>query len=378
MRSRWAGRARPCCCAGLGTIGFNVAHAYLIGGRGDPLTVWRCVVASLPPVLMILSFQVLIAIVKWVMFHLGRPLNSAAALAPTMPVPGYGLVPPPGPYGLFPPHPVYGQVPSAQDAKTGTGENGGGEQPEPTKRAAVEVFLSRLAPEELGLATAAARVVTGTWPARASRCEETYAGRDPGGVAASPTRPPPRPGARAGRSASSRLGPGELLAAPGELGCARAAAVYAALGFPVVPMHAASPQGSCSCPDPACSDPGKHPRLGGWQRLASTDPATVGEWWRRWPDANLGLATGRRFDVLDLDGDLGVEALRAALSIAPPEHPGPVARTGGGGWHLLYAPTGLGNRVGLLAGVDWRGRHGLIVAPPSRHASGTATPGPGP
>jgi hypothetical protein len=173
-------------------------------------------------------------------------------------------------------------------------------------------------------------------------------------------------------SLPARLGPGELLAAPGELGCARAAGVYAALGFPVVPMHASQPAGGCSCLDLACSDPGKHPRLAGWQRLASTDPATVGEWWRRWPQANLGLVTGRRFDVLDLDGDLGVEALRAALSIAPPEHPGPVAHTGGGGWHLLYVPTGLGNRVGLLPGVDWRGRHGLIVAPPSRHASGTS------
>jgi hypothetical protein len=48
-----------------------------------------------------------------------------------------------------------------------------------------------------------------------------------------------------------------------------------------------------------------------------------------------------------------------------------VARSGGGGWHLLYAPTGLGNRVGLLPGVDWRGRDGLIVAPPSQHTSGT-------
>jgi hypothetical protein len=168
----------------------------------------------------------------------------------------------------------------------------------------------------------------------------------------------------------ARLGPGELLAAFGELGCARAAAMYAALGFAVVPMHASQPGGGCTCPDPNCSDPGKHPRLAGWKRLASTDPAVVGEWWRRWPQANLGLVTGRRFDVLDLDGDLGVEALRAALSIAPGEHPGPVARTGGGGWHLLYVPTGLGNRVGLLPGVDWRGRGGLVVAPPSQHASG--------
>jgi hypothetical protein len=168
----------------------------------------------------------------------------------------------------------------------------------------------------------------------------------------------------------SRLGPGELLTALGIQDCGRAAGVYAALGFPVIPMHSAKPGGGCSCPNPRCPDPGKHPRLRGWQQLASIDPAVVGEWWRRWPQANLALATGRRFDVLDLDGEQGVEALRAILSIAPIEHPGPVARTGGGGWHLLYGPTGLGNRVKLLPGMDWRGRSGLIVAPPSCHASG--------
>jgi hypothetical protein len=138
----------------------------------------------------------------------------------------------------------------------------------------------------------------------------------------------------------------------------------------MVPMHTAQPGGDCTCRDPGCPDPGKHPRLRGWQRLAAVDPGLAGEWWRRWPDANLGLATGRRFDVLDLDGEEGVEALRTIMSIAPAEHPGPVARTGGGGWHLLYAPTGLGNRVRLLPGVDWRGRGGLIVAPPSQHRSG--------
>jgi len=168
----------------------------------------------------------------------------------------------------------------------------------------------------------------------------------------------------------ARVGPGDLLAALGDLDCGRAAETYAALGFPVVAMHTTRPGGGCTCAGPGCRYPGKHPRLTGWPRQASTAPATVRGWWRRRPDANVGLATGRRFDVLDLDGSQGVEALRAALSIAPHQHPGPVARTGGDGWHLLYAPTGLGNRVGLLPGVDWRGSGGLIVAPPSRHASG--------
>ena len=273
--------------------------------------------------------------------------------------------------------------------------NGGGgvEQVEATKRRQVEAFLGQLDADQLDrLGTlgprAAAREVTGTLNGQGMAVSERYVqqilddwtaarrgaarvGRAAGDRARRrPAVPLPAANGQPRTGDPARLGPGELLAALGELGCARAAAVYAALGFPVVPMHAAQPGGGCSCADPACSDPGKHPRLGGWKRLASTDPAVVGEWWRRWPDANLGLVTGRRFDVLDLDGDLGVEALRAVLSIAPAEHPGPVARTGGGGWHLLYAPTGLGNRVGLLPGMDWRGRDGLIVAPPSQHASG--------
>jgi hypothetical protein len=118
----------------------------------------------------------------------------------------------------------------------------------------------------------------------------------------------------------ARLDAGDLLAALGELGCAQAAEAYTALGYPVIPMHAARPGGGCTCADPTCSEAGKHPRLAAWPRLAATHPTTVGGWWRRWPDANLALATGRRFDVLDLDGEQGVEALRAVLSIAPWEH----------------------------------------------------------
>jgi Bifunctional DNA primase/polymerase, N-terminal len=110
-----------------------------------------------------------------------------------------------------------------------------------------------------------------------------------------------------------RLGPGDLLAALGELPCAWGAPLYAALGFSVVPMHTAQPGGRCSCADTGCSDPGKHPRLRGWQRLAAADPAVVGEWWRRWPQANLALMTGRRFDVLDLDGEQGMEGATRRL-----------------------------------------------------------------
>jgi hypothetical protein len=139
----WPGAAMLLC--GAGTIAFNVGHAYLIGGRGDPLTVWRCMVAALPPVLMMLSFQVLIAIVKWVMLHLGRPLNSATALSPTMApgmVPGYG-------YSAFPPHPLYTQQPSSGYSELG--QNG---QSEATKRAQVERYLAQRSADELARLTA--------------------------------------------------------------------------------------------------------------------------------------------------------------------------------------------------------------------------------
>jgi Bifunctional DNA primase/polymerase, N-terminal len=48
-----------------------------------------------------------------------------------------------------------------------------------------------------------------------------------------------------------------------------------------------------------------------------------------------------------------------------------LVRTGGGGWHFYLVPTGLGNvHPAGLDHVDWRGRGGYVVAPPSRHATG--------
>jgi hypothetical protein len=45
--------------------------------------------------------------------------------------------------------------------------------------------------------------------------------------------------------------------------------------------------------------------------------------------------------------------------------------TGGGGWHVWFTPTGLGNRPPRgLDHVDWRGKGGCVLAPPSRHISG--------
>jgi hypothetical protein len=45
---------------------------------------------------------------------------------------------------------------------------------------------------------------------------------------------------------------------------------------------------------------------------ATTTLSRINAWWKACPDANVGLRTGIRFDVVDLDGPEAVAALKAA------------------------------------------------------------------
>jgi hypothetical protein len=133
----------------------------------------------------------------------------------------------------------------------------------------------------------------------------------------------------------------------------------------------------CSCGDRACAQAGKHP-LGALVphglREATCNRARILAWWTQHPHANVGLATGHRFDVLDLDGPAGVAALREFADRHGTRLPasGPVVRTGRGrgSWHYYLAPAGLPRRHGLLDGVDYQALGAYVVAPPSRHATG--------
>ncbi|WP_433301319.1 bifunctional DNA primase/polymerase [Actinoplanes sp. CA-030573] len=148
-----------------------------------------------------------------------------------------------------------------------------------------------------------------------------------------------------------------------------AALAYARHGIPVLPVHTPDPSGGCSCDRGVrCDSPGKHPRLRHGLNEASTDPRLIELWWGRWPEANVGLRTGIAMDVADIDSAEGWHGLTHLLGGELPA--GPRVRTGGGGWHLWFAPLGFGNRVRLLPGLDWRGVGGYVVAPPSRHARG--------
>jgi hypothetical protein len=117
---------------------------------------------------------------------------------------------------------------------------------------------------------------------------------------------------------------------------------------------------------------GKVPRLAAWPTQATTDAATLRRWWRTWPTADLGIATGDGLVVLDVDPRHGGDSSLADLE----RHHGPLldtprALTGGGGVHVYLAVEQLiGNRAALVPGIDLRGDGGFVVAPPSKHANG--------
>lgn len=148
-----------------------------------------------------------------------------------------------------------------------------------------------------------------------------------------------------------------------------AALAYARHGWPVFPLH--NPEvGGCSCGRP-CKDIGKHPRTLHGVLDASTDTAVIQRWWRMWPEANVGLATGAASGIIVLDVD-DMESLRHLETIhgALPET---ASVSTGKGQHFYFTHPGgvVRNSNGDIApGIDIRGHNGYAVAPPSRHANG--------
>lgn len=145
-------------------------------------------------------------------------------------------------------------------------------------------------------------------------------------------------------------------------------------GMAVFPVWWPSPDGKCACPKGDCKRPGKHPITGNGFKNASTDPAQIARWWKVYPKANIGLATGAvsGLVVLDIDGPGGENAIAGLdMPITPMQRTG---RTDGGR-HVFFAhpgtPTPGGESIGGLKGLDIRGDGGYVVVAPSMHYSGT-------
>lgn len=163
------------------------------------------------------------------------------------------------------------------------------------------------------------------------------------------------------------------VAAPSQKELLTAALAYAKrLESAVIPLHSII-NGKCTCNKSKCQSPGKHPRVSNWQDVATKDKATIKKWWEQWPGSNIGVVTGEDsgFFVLDVDGDQGKESLDRLIDHYG-EFPETVEQiTGSKGSHYLFKyREGIGNKVGLLPGIDIRGTNGFIVVSPSIHISG--------
>lgn len=103
------------------------------------------------------------------------------------------------------------------------------------------------------------------------------------------------------------------------------------------------------------------------ERLATREQ--VQAWWTNWPDANIGIVTGKLSGVvvIDADGPEGVASLRTLGAIPPT----PAVQTSRG-WHYYFAHPGseVKTRAKILPDLDVRGDGGYAVAPPSTHSSG--------
>jgi hypothetical protein len=111
----------------------------------------------------------------------------------------------------------------------------------------------------------------------------------------------------------------------------------------------------------------KEPLIPNWPNEATTDEAKIREWWTRWPNANIGIVTGRYRDgyfiVLDFDPRNGGDWFDdVGEDILPPTW---VVHTPSGGRHYYYRTRELLRSAKLPGGVDLKGDGGYVVAPPS-------------
>jgi putative DNA primase/helicase len=123
-----------------------------------------------------------------------------------------------------------------------------------------------------------------------------------------------------------------------------------------------------------CVPGAKEPLLKDWPNRATLDPRTIESWWRKWPIANIGVATGgaMRLLVIDVDPEADGESSMANLEREYGSLPATIESvTPRGGRHLyMTVPSGRPlpvNGVSKLApGIDTRCRGGFAGGPAQR------------
>ena len=100
---------------------------------------------------------------------------------------------------------------------------------------------------------------------------------------------------------------------------------------------------------------------------ATTDPQQISDWWKKWPDALIGMPTGEKSGIAVVD--LDVKNGKNGFAFVPDweSRSNVIARTQSGGAHLYYKHDGrvLSQSDQIAPGVDTRAKGGYVIVPPS-------------
>jgi hypothetical protein len=119
----------------------------------------------------------------------------------------------------------------------------------------------------------------------------------------------------------------------------------------------------------------KTPLTASWKRDATTDPQVIAAWWRRWPRANVAVATGAPGpDVLDVDvkaGREGMDLFERARRAGLLRGAAAIVRTPSGGLHVWFAGSDQhGGAVGEGRALELKAVGGYVLVPPSETDAG--------
>ena len=146
-------------------------------------------------------------------------------------------------------------------------------------------------------------------------------------------------------------------------------------GWLTFPVHSVGEDGTCSCRNQDCAQTGKHPMTPRGFKDATIDEATIRTWWRKHPNANIGIATGSQSGLLVLDIDPehgGLTSLNEFEDENGLLPDGPQVQTGRRGFHIYFVHPGgnVKSKIGVIPGIDVRADGAYVVGSGSIHKSG--------
>lgn len=144
-------------------------------------------------------------------------------------------------------------------------------------------------------------------------------------------------------------------------------------GWYVIPIHGIV-EGKCTCNSKNCRSPGKHPIIRNWPEKASNNSQVVIQWWKKYPEANLGVLTGIQSGIMVVDVDPrngGNESLKKLVKEYGALPHTIQSHTGGDGDHFFFKCDSqyIKCKCNFRPGIDIKANGGYIVVPPSKHIS---------